>query len=305
MNKWLRYTLDLIKRVLKLEQKAHRKIHENYEVVTANIMNELSKLYEKVDKGQGLKMEDVQRFNDLQRFQSRVVAQSHLLSKKNKRVVHTLLEDTYDLSYSHMSYVVETEARKTLDNATPDLPAILKQVHDNPIYGLHLESSMEKDRQIIVRDINGAIDRGLRAGETYSGIAKRIRKVFDSSVYRSMVIARTETHRVRERAVQESAMNAHRQGIKMEKTWRNMGDERVRETKKADHVEMEGQTVPVDKPFVTSQGYQGMSPGSFMVAEMDIQCRCYSSRRIKGLEQQEPEKAGKATFEDWQKMKRG
>lgn len=304
MNRWEYHALQILKRITDKEKRAYRKLNKQYEQVINELMIELSKMYEKLDKGEKLTFKDVKRFNDLQRFQARVYSQVTLLGSNNLKIITKLLEDTYDLSYSYMSYAIEVEAQVFLNGAAPNLAEILAQVWDNPIYGLHLESSMERDRQLIVRNINDAIDRGLKAGETYGGIAANIREVFESSKRRSMTIARTETHRVRERAGQESSMNAHNQGVKMIKTWRNMDDERVRDTKKASHVEMEGQTVAVNEMFVGITGAQGLSPGSMGRAEEDINCRCYSSRRISHLEQQVPKQAVKDTFEEWQEKKK-
>lgn len=304
MDSWEYHALQILKRLSPKEKRAYKKINEQYEEITAAIMLELSAMYERLEKGDKLTYSDVQRFQDLQRFQNRVYAQTAQLGKNNLKVIKKLLEETYDFSYSYLSYAIELEAQVFLNGATPNLAAILTQVWENPIYGLHLEASMERDRQIIVRDINGAIEKGLKQGDTYGGIAKAIRGVFASSKRRSLTIARTETHRVRERAGQDSAMNAHRQGVKMNKIWRNMDDERVRETNKADHVHMEGQTVAVDKDFIGVSGARGKAPGSMGRAEEDINCRCYASRRISHLEKQVPEQAVKDTFEDWEKAKK-
>lgn len=304
MDRWEYHALQILKRLSPKEKRIYNEINKNYEEITAAIMLELSGMFERLEKGETLTFSDVQRFQDLQRFQSRVHAQATLLGKKNLDSIKKILEETYDFSYSYLSYAIETEVEILLNGATPNLAAILKQVWENPIYGLHLEASMERDRQIIVRDINTAIEKGLKKGDTYGGIAKNIREVFASSKRRSMTIARTETHRVRERAGQDSAMNAHRQGVKMIKIWRNMDDERVRETEKADHVQMEGQTVPVDEDFIGVTGARGKAPGSMGRAEEDINCRCYSSRRISHLEKQLPYQAAKATYEDWEKMKK-
>jgi hypothetical protein len=267
-------------------------------------------LYAKVDEGNGISFADVQRFNDLQRFQSRVMAQVTLLGKKNLDTIQNLLEESYDLSYSYMSYAVEKEAGYTIGDASPDLPALLEKVWENPIYGLKLHPSMESNRAQIVRNLNEAIESGLKGGTTYGGIANNIRVVFESSLRRSMTIARTETHRVREQASQDSSMNAHSQGIKMIKIWRNLDDERVRETKQANHVKMEGQSVYVDEEFIMvgHPENRGMTPGNIngpKSGSFNINCRCYSSRRISKLETQLPETMVKGTFEDWQKAKKG
>lgn len=309
MDRWEYYALMILKMMGVKEKKAYKKLNENYETIIREVMADLSEVYAKLDKGEGLTLADVNRYNDLQRFQSRVLAQVTLLGNNNRKIIKSLLEEGYDLSFSYMSYAIEKEAQVLLAGATPDLPALLNQVWDNPIYGLALDTAQENDRARIVRDLNGAMDQGLRDGETYGGIARNIRGVFESSLMRSMRIARTEVHRVRERAAQDSSMNAHRQGVKMNKIWRNMDDERVRETKRANHVEMEGVTVAVDQPFVMISNPQnsGMVPGSIYGpddAAQNIHCRCYSSRRISHLEQQVPKQAVNDTFEDWRELKR-
>jgi hypothetical protein len=67
---------------------------------------------------------------------------------------------------------------------------------------------------------------------------------------------------------------------------------------------MEGQSVYVDEMFESISGARGMTPGTMGRANEDINCRCYSSRRIAKLETQLPETMVKGTFDDWQKAKR-
>lgn len=203
-----------------------------------------------------------------------------------------------------MSYAIEKEAQVLLQGATPYMASLVTVSTANPIYGIMLTPAQQRDRALTIKGINDAINAGIKAGDTYGGIAKRIREVFDSSVKRSITIARTETHRVRNRAEQDSSMNAHNQGVKMSKTWRNMDDERVREKKKANHVKMEGQKVMVDQNFVGIAGATGPSPGNMGRPEEDINCRCFSQRKIVRIEPQVPKQAVKGTFEDWEASKK-
>ncbi|MFB8733889.1 phage minor head protein [Bacillus sp. SL00103] len=83
---------------------------------------------------------------------------------------------------------------------------------------------------MIVKDINEAIERGFIERERFSDIARRVKRAFDTSYYRSTVIARTEAHRVREKATHNKAEEFEQQGIVMEKVWNNVDDERVRQT---------------------------------------------------------------------------
>jgi hypothetical protein len=287
----------------KREQAAMKSIRQQYEGFLKDVLFELSLIYARLERNGTLTFPEMNRYNDLQRFIRRVSAQSVLLGSANRDILLDLLENTYDLSYSFMSYAVEMETEIILAGATPRMTEIIAQVYNNPIRGLRLEAALQNDRRMIVTSINGAIADGVKKGETYPMIAKRVQGAFDSSFKRALRIAKTETHRVREVASHESAMNADRQGVKMIKTWKNMDDEKVRETKKANHVQMEGQTRKEEEMFVSKLGYLGAAPSMFNHAADDINCRCYASRRVSHLEAVSPEKAQKRTFEDWKEFK--
>lgn len=305
MDQLERAALEIQKRLNKKERAAYKKILRQYKQITDEIMKELAALYEKTGNEEGkLTYAELNRFYELQRFERRVMAQVALLGKSNLDEIKKLLEESYDLSYSFMSFAIEKEAEVLLSGAVPSIANLLITSTNNPIYGLRMTDAQKRDQALTVRGINEAINDGIKAGDTYGGIAKRIRKVFDSSMKRSMTIARTETHRVKNIAEQDSSMNAHNQGVKMKKTWRNMDDEAVRETKKANHVEINGQTVMANENFTAKSGAVGPVPGSMGTASEDVNCRCFASRRIASIEPQVPKQAVKGTFEEWYEKKR-
>lgn len=57
------------------------------------------------------------------------------------------------------------------------------------------------------------------------------------------------------------------------KTWETMGDEKVRDT----HWFLEGETVPFDEEFVTSDGDSALAPGMFEFPQNNVNCRCWLS----------------------------
>lgn len=287
-------------------------IRKKYVEILKEVMSDLSKMYMKLEKDGELTYADVKRHRDLERFERRVMAQGNVLGKNNKAIMEKLITDTYDLSYSYMSFSIQKETDLLLKNATPHLPEILDKVVKNPVYGLRLTAAQERDRALIVKGINEAVADGLKAGGTYGEIAKEIQTKFDSSYKRAMVIARTETHRVREQASSESAMNAYEQGIIMNKTWKNMGDERVRPKRgigkgtggTANHVRMEGQKRMADESFDLIPFGQTDSPGNSGIANQDINCRCYASYRVDRLEGKTPKQAATDTENDFKTWKK-
>lgn len=291
-------------------------IRKKYVEILKVIMADLSGMYMKLEKAGNLTYADAKRFRDLERFQRRVMVQGNVLGKNNKAIMEKLITDSYDLSYSYMSFAIQKETDLLLKNATPHLPEILDKVVKNPVYGLRLTAAQERDRALIVKGINEAVADGLKAGGTYGEIAKEIQKKFDSSYKRATLIAHTETHRVREQASHESAMNAYEQGIIMKKTWRNMGDERVRpglrsSGARANHKTLEGQTKQADEDFITWPGRKGPCPGSIEGlgnSSDNIRCRCYASYRVDRLEAKAPKEAAENTekdFKTWKKKQNG
>ena len=118
------------------------------------------------------------------------------------------------------------------------------------------------------------------------------------SYAKSVRIARTEAHRVRETgnldAAQNLAEKLENAGYTMTKTWHTMKDERVRPQKRyksksgwktgkpgiCNHVKMDGVTVSINEKFKLPSGAETMAPGQSGVAGEDINCRCYLSYEV-------------------------
>lgn len=100
---------------------------------------------------------------------------------------------------------------------------------------------------------------------------------------RGETIARTEAtgafNAAREEAFQQAAGTGQVSAQNIRKTWQSSGDDRVREA----HVEMNGQEVGLNEPFVSPTGAQLMHPGDESLGagpEDIILCRCSVVYRI-------------------------
>jgi len=119
---------------------------------------------------------------------------------------------------------------------------------------------------------------GLDAGESITEIAGRIETLAEiSSEYRAELIAATEVSQASNAgSFQASQQWGNRIGVKnLKKTWLAVGDDRTRPT----HIEADGQTVDMDKPFELSGGML-MFPGDTSMGASGsetIACRCCHS----------------------------
>lgn len=80
-------------------------------------------------------------------------------------------------------------------------------------------------------------------------------------------LAESEFHRVFNTGMYDSAESV---GAEITKTWRTVGDEKVRDT----HSYLENMTIPIDEKFYTYDGDSARFPGDFENAGNNANCRC-------------------------------
>lgn len=142
--------------------------------------------------------------------------------------------------------------------------------------------SRERRDRRFDRTIQRAIDenRALTADEI-----RKISSRYEDSLLqlRGETIGRTESISALRGGQHESVLQAmDEEGIRhdeAEKEWQDTGDGRTRD----DHRRMDGQTVPIDQPFVAPDGSLLMYPGDSSMgasAKQIIDCRCRSRTKV-------------------------
>lgn len=211
-----------------------------------------------------------------------------------------LISSVYNLSYNGMIEAAASSVSGEVSSALKGLsyvqPMQVKSGVDNTIIDkIMLNDVLEKNRKGVIYNLKQAINIGITNGETVDTMSKRISKVLDGDYKKSVRVARTEVHRVREAGLNEGARDFDAQlkeagvDMRMAKIWRTMKDNRVRpnvvrKSKKgtitkmghgANHIQMEGQAVLADEQFELSDGNMTDAPGQSGIASQDINCRCF------------------------------
>lgn len=124
------------------------------------------------------------------------------------------------------------------------------------------------------KKVAAQIAAGVEAGETIAAIKRRVDRFYLEDIIpnRSEVIALTEVGSAVNWAQNYVAEQTVEQGVRLEKEWFSQHDDRVRD----DHVEADGQRVPMDEPFEVGgdllmyplDGSLGAGP------EQIVRCRC-------------------------------
>lgn len=118
-----------------------------------------------------------------------------------------------------------------------------------------------------VDDMDSAVF-AMVAGETWRD---RVMGYYESggTLYDIQRIAETDATRIYNQGAVD-AVRANGAESSVQKRWRTMGDERVRDT----HAYLEGMTVPFDSRFYTYDNDSAEYPGGFSLPENNINCRC-------------------------------
>lgn len=300
MAKDMQYYYAQLRRIEEHREKsAEKEIRKVYKSMLTDLQHFISDEYVKLAEDGQLTYEILRGKNEYARFLDEVEKRVNGISPKVSKEIRATVNEMYKLSYDGMVDAVRKStssdalraAFKGVKGATPEM---IKAAVENPIAGLTLNDTLEKNRRDIIYNIKKQIGIGLTAGDRMSTMARRIADSLDGDYKKAVRVARTEVHRVRETGhndcveeIDQTLQNGTT-SLRMVKIWRTMKDERVRPQQRvktkhgwktvirgnADHMKMEGQTVLADELFDLGGGLKAKAPGQSGDASNDINCRC-------------------------------
>lgn len=141
--------------------------------------------------------------------------------------------------------------------------------------------SIFKDVKWNTKKMNSAVLQGIIQGESIPHMAQRIMPIVQNNEASAIRNARTITTGAENRGRLDSYKRLSKAGIVMKKVWEATADGRTRDW----HLDMDGQEVDIDKPFIDGNGEELDYPGdSGAPPETVYNCRCSMHARIVGFE---------------------
>ena len=278
-----------------------RETRRMYQDVIKDVLGQVSTIYARLEKDE-LTYEDMAKFNRLDSLIKQIETQSKLLTQRRRNALLKYLSDAFRFSYEYMAYSIETTAMAYLNYTSVTTEQILASVN-NPVKGLTLNETLEKNRRDIIATIRSTVTQALVRGSSYSSMAKELKTVFDGDYKKAIRVSRTEAHRVVEQGKLQAVQRAAAQGVVMMKKWNSSRDSRVRKTSKANHRKMDGQTVKADEQFNLGRGIKADAPGTSGVAAHDINCRCFVTYQVERVEKKAHQELADMTLEQWRKVR--
>ena len=168
-----------------------------------------------------------------------------------------------------------------------DQAQVVDAVQTDSKISTNLYTRLGEDVSYLKKSIRAELSRGIANGLTWvemaAHIAHGMNSPFHKAMNKAMRIARTEGHRIQNRAQMDTLNKAKENGADVVKQWNSTLDDRTRET----HKILDGQIREIEDYFEVN-GHKAKYPGGFGVASEDIHCRCCMGQRAKwNLDQDE------------------
>lgn len=161
-----------------------------------------------------------------------------------------------------------------------DQAQVVEAVQTDSKISTNLYTRLGEDISRLKESIRTELSRGISNGSTWAEtavyIAHGMNSPFRKAMNHAMRIARTEGHRIQNRAQMDTLNKAKENGADVVKQWISTLDDRTRET----HKILDGQIREIEDYFEVN-GHKTKYPGGFGVASEDIHCRCCMGQRAK------------------------
>lgn len=153
---------------------------------------------------------------------------------------------------------------------------------------IKLSNKVGSSTKDLKKQVLAEMQRGFATQMSYTDIARNISAYGEADMHRSMLIARTEGHRVQNEAKMDALSGAKDKGADIVKQWDATFDGSTRPI----HGQLDGQVKELDEPFEEG-GKKTMYPGGFGDPAEDCNCRCAMLQRARWAVE------GETSYEKW------
>lgn len=266
---------DLDKYLDTLIDKAETESDRIYAKALKDTRKELSLIYEKYETDGVLTLNDMTKYNRLDKLMDQYIVILSDTYNDVYRLSQSTMEQQLTENYFRTAFLMEFEAQKKLGFGQLN-PKVIEESFRNPISGLTLKETLEKNRDQVIYKVKQEITQGLVKGESYAKMAKRLTKTFEGDAYKSRRVVRTEAHRAQQLGRLHSIEQAEKY-VETERVWDASLDGTTRES----HRQLDGQVANEDGLFEIN-GLTAEAPGMFGDPAEDINCRCTVRVQVSG-----------------------
>lgn len=241
---------------------------------------------------------------EIARLEKKLADEKYSLTMGNKRYEDMLKETTAQLTAVNQTAAAYTNGqlpsfyREAFNEEIPEVAklginftladeaTVRRRVMDNDIKLPRVSVNNTRDQRWNTKAINANITQGIIQGEPLPKIAKRLEPIMDRNKRSAILHARTLVNGAENQGRLDRAKELDERGVVMHKVWIATGDARTRDW----HLDMDGQEVELDEPFVDGNGNELMFPGDPNAEpETVYNCRCTERHIVVGFRTEDGE----------------
>lgn len=252
----------------------------------------LERVYDQARQDCENKIRQLSSRTDLENLQSIIYQKQY-----QQALIDQLEAITYDLQAEGFKTISEYLEKSYINGYTgvmydlmisSGIPIIMPINQNQVVKAIQTDSKLSKglyarlgeDVNYLKRSIRAELSRGIANGSTWNEIAGKIAKgmnsPFNTSINNAIRIARTEGHRVQQKATLESMIAAKEKGADILKQWDSTLDNKTR----PHHRMLDGQIKEIEEDFEVD-GLKAQAPGHFGKPKEDCNCRCCLLQRAR------------------------
>jgi hypothetical protein len=178
----------------KMTEETEKEILRAYKTAQKDIKKQLSDLYTKYEKDGVLTYSEMAKYRRLDGMLKDINSTVNSTSINSGNKIKKLSGNVFENSYYQAGYTIEGMADAKLSFSLLHKNAIQASV-ENPIAGLTLSETLQKNRKQVITSIKQSVTQGLVMGESYKKMADRMTSALNNDATKALRVARTEAHR--------------------------------------------------------------------------------------------------------------
>lgn len=240
-----------------------------------------------------------------------MAAELHNVNVTAREIVSKEKPTVYVINHDYMTYRIEQQSRIDTSYVLFNKDVTNRIVAGNPKIlpdpGKNMKARIAAGKDIAWQEgqIQSVTLQSILQGESIPTMTKRIAQTMGETNHKSTIrYARTAMTSAENGGRIHAMERAQSMGIRLQKAWMAVLDGRTRDS----HVDLDGQTVDVDEPFLSDHGYI-MFPGDPYAHPAEIwNCRCTMVTQMEGYEHdlsdlswRNTENMEEESYDDWKK----
>jgi len=257
-----------------IQNRFERELLTNYKEALDKIRVDLQKIFDKYSVNGKLTNAEMTKFNRLTKLNDQLTETMGPVFSKNGRLVERLSEVEYQEAFYRYGWAIQQDAQVALKWGLLNDETVKAAVANDL---RHIAKTGMRQNGLL--GIRRAVTQGVIQGQSYTKMAKEIKRFIDRSASGYIRIARTEGQRAAVLGQLAAADESEELGVEIKRIW----DATLDMATRPEHGDLDGKAAGKDGMFNTSVGPVA-GPTLSGVASFDINCRCRVREEVTGFE---------------------